>query len=338
MKSNNMVFLNSGWMTSYDGIADDDIKNGGAYIKEHGFGGEVYNFRNDNGNVYGYAQMRSNKLNIDRVSNNKINNDYIKNVTCVFVARHPEGGRKIVGWYENATLYRNFQMDEKLNRKDHTGLYNTEKNVTNVGYYAVAKYENSVLLLEDERLFAPDIPSGVKGGFGQSQVWYADSDLGLKVQSDVLDFIKQYSYKNEVKVIKENNRKLEAKRDIERMRKVELIAVEETFKHYENMGYIGYSVESENKGWDLEFKKDQSIIYVEVKGLSSSYISINLSRNEYEKMEQHQNRYRLSIVSNCLESPTINIVSFNQEKNLWEDQFKNKLKIHEILSARCTLD
>ena len=38
---NKLIFFNGGWMSFYDGIDTDGIVNGGSYITEHGFGGEV---------------------------------------------------------------------------------------------------------------------------------------------------------------------------------------------------------------------------------------------------------------------------------------------------------
>src|SRR5690554_7541952 len=44
-----------------------------------------------------------------------------------------------------------------------------------IGYYAVANADNATLLSIDERFSFPIIPRRVKGGMGQSNVWYADS-------------------------------------------------------------------------------------------------------------------------------------------------------------------
>jgi hypothetical protein len=49
-----MVFLNITWMESYDGYGKSHA--GGSYVEKHGYGGEMYNFKEVNGKVYGYVQ------------------------------------------------------------------------------------------------------------------------------------------------------------------------------------------------------------------------------------------------------------------------------------------
>lgn len=90
----------------------------------------------------------------------------------------------------------------------------------------------------------------------------------------------------------------------------------------------------------MGFGIHQGKLLVEVKGLSQSYISVMLSRNEYEKMRDNIERYRLAVVTNCLDKnrePTINIFSFIYEKNGWFDKYGHELNIEEILAARCEL-
>ena len=91
-------------------------------------------------------------------------------------------------------------------------------------------------------------------------------------------------------------------------------------------------------GWDLDVKKDKIYLKVEVKGLSGIDISVDLSRNEYEKMNYYKNNgYRLCIVVGCLGDPSIHIFSFSKEKNGWVDKNENILDINEIIMARCAI-
>src|SRR5260370_30837201 len=71
-----MVFLRIGWMDRYQGIScGDAISGGGAYVAEHGYGHEIFNFKPFQGNVYGYVQPPGagpnapgqTKINIDRI-------------------------------------------------------------------------------------------------------------------------------------------------------------------------------------------------------------------------------------------------------------------------------
>lgn len=52
-----MVFLRVGWMDCYQGITGGDtISSGGAYVAEHGFGHEIFNYQPFQNAVYGYVQ------------------------------------------------------------------------------------------------------------------------------------------------------------------------------------------------------------------------------------------------------------------------------------------
>ena len=52
-----MIFLRVAWMSRYRGIAGGDTPvGGGAYVAEHGFGHEIFNFQPFKSAVFGYAQ------------------------------------------------------------------------------------------------------------------------------------------------------------------------------------------------------------------------------------------------------------------------------------------
>ena len=51
-----LLLLNVGWMKKYKGLEDDELTDGGAYVGEHGWGGEILNFLPFQGAVYGYVQ------------------------------------------------------------------------------------------------------------------------------------------------------------------------------------------------------------------------------------------------------------------------------------------
>ena len=335
-----MIFFNGGWMSLYDGIGTDEIVHGGAYIEKHGFGGEVYNFRNSGGKNYGYVMTKSGTLNLSRIDfGQEPVGNVIKNVTCVFVATHPMGGRRIVGWYGNASIYSCYQDYPGNDREIMTSQEDWSSDSNQVGYFAFAQNGNVILLTEDERLNAPVVPNG-KGGFGQSNVWYADSGIGIEFRRKTIEFISEYERKISKEAASEQKRDIQSSVDATAKKKVEEVAVKRTREYFEDLGYVCKSVESENLGWDLEFTKGNVKFFVEVKGLSQSYISVMLSRNEYEKMRDNVERYRLAVVTNCLDQnrePTINIFSFISEKNGWFDKYGHELNIEEIVAARCEL-
>lgn len=335
-----MVFFNGGWMSLYNGVDNDSIVNGGSYISKNNFGGEVYNFKNNDGSCYGYVMTKSGTINLKRINNwQEIVGDVLKDVICVFVATHPKGGRKIVGWYQNADIYSQYQYYQGNDRPIKTNQEDWDDESNQVGYYAKAEYKNVVLLTEDERMSAPEVPTG-KDGFGQSNVWYANTDVGTAFIKEVSQYISQYNVLKVKKKTNEEGRRNRSKINLNEKKKVEERAIKRTKEYYENLGYTYTSVEEENKGWDLEVEKGHTKLLVEVKGLSQSFISVMLSRNEYEKMKLNKESYRLSVVTNCLDqshNPPINIFSYIEEQDAWFDQNENKLMIEEIVAARCEL-
>lgn len=280
-----MLFFNTAWMDFYEGINDDtEIHGGGSYVEEYGYGHEIYNFKKIRGKVYGYAQPNG-RNNLERLGANK-DAESLSGVLLIFTATHKDGGTFIVGWYKNATVYRDYQETTMKERK-----YCDEY----IGYYAVAKAEDAVLLNRDERVMLLEpIPKG-KGGMGQSNVWYADADNMKDFRYRVIKFIDTYEKKY---VSRKPITKKSINVDIKK--KVEIAAVKKVTDYYKNLGYEVRSVEADNIGWDLEIKRKKTVFRVEVKGKSGRDISVNLTPNEYKNLQLYKNSYRLAIVTYAL--------------------------------------
>jgi hypothetical protein len=119
-------------------------------------------------------------------------------------------------------------------------------------------------------------------------------------------------------------------------RQVEDAAVEETRRHFTEKGYIVDSFEKDNVGWDLEAKKGRILLRLEVKGLSGSEICVELTPNEYRKMEQHRDSYQICIVTSALSDPKLLVFAFSNVLQCWADQDgDHQLEIEEIRAARC---
>ena len=313
-----MVFFNTTWMDYYEG-KEKKVYMGGSYVERNGYGGEIYNFKNIKGKVYGYVQPMG-RNNLERLGAKK-NAESLSGVLVIFTATHGEGGTYIVGWYKNATVYRDYQETRMEER-----IYNDEY----IGYYAVANAEDVILLDKDERVGVfEQIPKG-KGGMGRSNVWYADSDNMHDFRKKVLDFIDKYE-EGKIKTVSRINRL----KDSILKKKVEVAAIEKVTDYYTKLGYDVKSVETDNVGWDLEVRLKRMLLRVEVKGTSSSDILVNLTPNEYKNMQLYKESYRLAILTSALNDPILHIFSFSQEKNKWIDGYGNTLEIENIISARC---
>lgn len=157
-----ILFCNVGWMRDYIGIKGDSIERGGSYNK-NATGHEVCNFSSIQGRVFGYVQptgqIKIEKLGADKKASS------VSGVTVVWTAGPETGGTAVVGWYKNATVYRDYQ---KL--KNRTKI---QKDNGLTHYRISALSVDATLLPPEERTLL--IPRAVKGGIGQSNVWYADS-------------------------------------------------------------------------------------------------------------------------------------------------------------------
>ena len=178
------LFCNIGWMEDYRGQnKNDKLRGGGSYVEAQRHGGEVCNFVPYKKQIYGYVRLSNedrkmrNKININRLGAKK-DDSFIENVNVLWTAKDPAPGGKtvIVGWYTNATVYREFQEFDKVPP--------CQKANNVPGYRIVAEESNCTLLPTGQRTFR--IPRG-RGGMGQKNIWYADQPRGKKTLQDMLN-------------------------------------------------------------------------------------------------------------------------------------------------------
>lgn len=184
-----ILFCNIAWMKYYVGVTDEDQPiNGGEYIKEVGKGGEVYNFLDDNGKCHGFVRVGGNMALEKHFKGAKAKDDYVDDVLVVWVATNKNKQTRIVGWYKNARVYR------KVHR---TGGALTFFFVPKISsYYNIeAKAIDCYLIPEEDRNFPIDRASevGEGMGFGQSNIWYAESDFAkANIVPKVIEYIESY--------------------------------------------------------------------------------------------------------------------------------------------------
>jgi hypothetical protein len=322
-----MVFLRVGWMKRYEGItARDQITGGHSFIKEHGFGHEIFNFKPFEGRVYGYVQPPSkhqqwsdSKFKLERLGASS-NQESITGILAIWIATAPSRELKIIGWYRNATLYRNRQPAPSGSARRYKD--------NECGYFLSTRQEDAVLLPTDERLFT--IPKG-KGGVGQANLWYAQHHF--EFQKEVLQFIAARALTS----ARVNWNASLHQPDPFLRQEVEKAAVTMVCEHYTKYGYTVRSVEKDNVGWDLDVTHGKTELKVEVKGLSGMNASVELTPNEFVAMRHHKESYRLCIVTDALGNPRLRIFEFAPESSQWETSEGEVLKIAESISARCTL-
>ena len=288
-------------MEQYQGLrSGDQITGGGAYVKKEGRGHEVCNFNPDKGTLYGYVQTPGKQIDIDRIGANS-DEDSIDGVTVVWTAGPPGGGTVIVGWYKDATVFRNYQKFGKVPTAQSQNAID--------GYWIKAPFASATLLPVDARVF--EIPRAVKGGIGQSNVWYADSTESAPLVKKILAMVKSGRTSH---ISRPKRGKAQ---DQEKKVKVEKAAIRACCNHFESLGYDVVSVEKDNVGWDLVAKAGRSSLRIEVKGLSGAIFSIELTPNEYDAFTQQAGDYRLAVVVNALENPSLSICRYSDEQGAW---------------------
>ncbi|AUQ68361.1 hypothetical protein [Phaeobacter inhibens] len=200
-----IVFCNTGWMSWYKGLTKqpDKIVGGGSYVRKNGFGGEVCNFLScDNSNVYGHVESikgtKDRQICIEKFGG--LPEDVsLSGITLVWMATHPtEGGRRVVGWYRNATIFRFRQQFDDFpsgqHKKDEIGSFRVR---------ALAK--DSCLLNVDERNLR--MPKG-KGWMGQTS-WWSPENSSSKEVSEFIQSVRLLigNKSNDTRVSQTNGRK-----------------------------------------------------------------------------------------------------------------------------------
>ena len=317
-------FCNIGWMMHYEGVTDtDSIVGGGTHVDNYETGGEVCNFVRHGNYVYGFVQAPKGRredgdwrdLKLERLGAKKADAK-IEGVTIIWTARRPGAGRVVIGWYNDATLYRRYQQLPVLpalyRKNDLEGWYNVRARVSDVK-----------LLPVDERVVL--IPRE-KGGFGQSNIWYADTKKGKKIAAKIIKELKNsIKTANKKRVMKKSRRRYQIDQLLKR--KVEKAAIEAVWQYYENKGYVLDTVEQLNLGWDLEATLQDITLRIEVKGLSAKDGNIELTPNEYKAFKSKHPDYRLGVVTVALKKPKLGIFRFHKPTRGWLEEISEKFKL-----------
>lgn len=328
-----MLFLRIGWMRFYQGLSDNDhIHGGGTFVRERGYGHEMFNFLPVNGQVFGYVRPTRGSgkyvdgagIKLERMGASRTDAQ-LNGVLVVWVSSPPEGGTFVVGWYRNATVWRECQPPN-----DPTRSYKGE----GFGHYVSALADDVTLLEKTARNFP--IPYHRSGGMGQSNVWYADDpDDHRTLRLDVLRYVESRQLPRQEPTTSGGK---PCQPDPLRLAKVEKAAIELTTAHFQRQGYVVDSHEKDNLGWDLLASCGTRELRLEVKGLTGAEICVELTPNEFAKMQKWRDSYYVCVVTNALTDPQLAVFGFSPESSKWQDDRKRTLQIQEIVAARCKLE
>ena len=185
----NILYCRIGWMTAYCGNTTEKPQGGGKYNVEN-IGHEVHNYLGFDGKYYGFVEAGiKNSIHVEKLGADK-KADSAEDVLIVWVARKPSGGEVIVGWYENATVFRVLQTvpDDAM----------TIRSLKSHTWYNI--YSEHVLLLDvADRKFRID-------RMGRSNIWYGDNDFDVRV----IDYIRNYGndYNERIEAIEKGTQDL----------------------------------------------------------------------------------------------------------------------------------
>lgn len=196
-----IIFCKISSMKYYKGAGNHDQPfNGGTFVRENGHGHEEYNFLareisndwdDDSGTVpkgeycRGYVATKStiagkiNQLHVERIrgfGKSFKKEPCVSGVTVIWFATCDLKKTTVVGWYRNATVFREYQnfYDEDGNKR---------------WYNVLAKASECVLLPQKMRnkneWWVPSKKYAKYYGFGQSMLWYAQEE-------DAKEYLKEY--------------------------------------------------------------------------------------------------------------------------------------------------
>lgn len=284
-----ILYINIGWMVAYAGrIVGDEATGGFGFLKEHPgeHGAEAFTFKPYRGRLYGY-KPGAGGINIDNLG--AAHDDAsITGVTVVWMATEPvTKTKRIVGWYRDATVYREAQDNNAVTRARAAP-----------GYHVSARAEDGFLLAVPFRDFEIVSSRKLPGGFGQRPIWY---DRTGAYRDRVMAYMAGKVRRGRAKPGKAPPRN----NDPEKRKLIEQIAVDHAWTYFTSLEGGGYklrSVERDRVGWDLEATEGAGAdLLIEVKGLTFEMGSIELTPNEYDKFRDPAlgERYVLYVVSNC---------------------------------------
>ncbi|MFO7997183.1 MAG: hypothetical protein R6U93_08650 [Dehalococcoidia bacterium] len=203
-----IVFFNIAWMKRYQGLVGDTPVGGGSYVPQHGFGGEILNFQPLRDKMYGFVEpggTRPRSINITKLGAGRTEQS-VPGVLVIWVARHPTKKKSlVVGWYEDAKVYRDRQAPPPGSHRQLPGGHNAE-------YFVEAERENCLLIPQDKRDFhvlratelqkARIAPPNLRlaGGIGQSNIYYGQDWYGNLIKPRVLEYVTMWKKKRGLSV------------------------------------------------------------------------------------------------------------------------------------------
>lgn len=297
------LICNIVWMPHYRGEADVHA-SGFDYVSINGYGHELLNFDALNGKVYGFVQTRNSTVNINRLGA-KPEDDFMDGVRVIFISTHEKLGPVVIGWYENARVWRRKQPGLR-SVPTHPGV--------KIDFQFEASADNAVLLPVSQRLLT--VPNRKKGFPGQSPVFFPDESDEMRTWMRKFEKYFDEKKSGQTSSAKKSNGS-ERNTDAEHNALVEISAIEAVIAA---LGPDYHDRQADNCGWDLEFERGGKKLCVEVKGNSGLTPRAEVSPNEYQIIKEvmagrfTDGDYRLAIVTDAFGGRNVHLFAYRAKK------------------------
>ncbi|GAA0589290.1 protein NO VEIN domain-containing protein [Caenispirillum bisanense] len=311
-----MALMHVIWMAEYQGPEKGAYFGGFKWARKHGYGHELYNFKPVDGLCYGHVEIMPRdiggeevdpQLRIEALGAGKDDNA-AHGVLVVWTAPNPEKrGRTIIGWYKNATVYRDRQWPkgDLKKKRSYKGP---------CSYRVVARAEDCMLLPPEKRVLTiPARTKGEKGLPGQFGAFYPgahDQEKTRELERRIRAFIETGRAEPLGGKIKKPNPG-KGPVDAKLRKEIEEAAVQHVWSHFEQLGFAIEDLQKDCVGYDLLATKGDEILCVEVKGRSGSEPVADFTPNEFDAIKRHQRNkfedgcYRICIVTDALIKPQL---------------------------------
>lgn len=307
-----LIVLHGIHLNDYDGSLEGFYAGGFKWAAENGWGGEVLNFRPTSGRYYGHVEVLENSIHIEKLGTTATS-DSIDNVLVVWTAPDPSPrrGRIVVGWYDNAKVYRDRQQPKGALKRARTYRDPYSHKPHTLSFQVEADEKDCRLLAPEERvLWIPPRKKGDKGIPGQSPVYFPElqEEIGPEVARRIRHFIETGKALplSEAVSPKSGSKGNRFQPDPERRKEIEDTAMRIVTDHFEALGYYVDDVSATKLGYDLVAVQGDATLCIEVKGRSGSAVVADFTFNEFDKIRLEERgkfldgSYRICIVTDAL--------------------------------------
>lgn len=325
-----MIVCNAAWMNDYRGLQNGDHPvHGGSFVDRHGFGHELFNFAPNGDYFYGYVQTRFESINIDRLGADP-EAPFVDHVLVVWRARSPIGS-VVIGWYNDARVYRSWQPGNSKRRFTHEGKGES------AGWNIRASTSRAKLIPPRFRTF---LWPGAQPGFGSTAfVSFLDQENAevRRYRAALRAYMKRVD-SGQFGPLRGRKR---SSPDSDLNLKIERAGIAEAMKYYEELGYSVKSVEKDKCGFDLVARLDASELLIEVKSTATKVaaeVCVGLTHNEFSKSKLHRSSYRICIVFDALGKPQLREYQWDSKAKRWFDLTSiSQLSVKVVVAANLSI-